>query len=181
MKKNFRAAKNFSNRQEVENTPLSMDSCMDDMETADAEASLTTPVKTSALRKNEFVVLQGHPCKIIDLATSRPGKHGHAKVHIFGRDVVTGKKYEDISPSSHVMNVPVIKQKEYIVVDMGDSGFLSLIDNSGYLRADLRVTDDVMKKTIANKIDKPGNENIIVTVMTILGIEIVMSVKTGVK
>lgn len=49
-------------------------------EGADAGASATYPVQCSSLRKNGHVVLKGHPCKIVEMSTSKTGKHGHAKV-----------------------------------------------------------------------------------------------------
>jgi translation initiation factor 5A len=63
-------------------------------------ASLTFPQQASALRKNGFVLLKGFPCKIVDMSTSKTGKHGHAKISITGVDIFTGKKYEDITPST---------------------------------------------------------------------------------
>lgn len=52
----------------------------DDFSTADAGASTTYPMQCSALRKNGYVMLKGRPCKIVDMSTSKTGKHGHAKV-----------------------------------------------------------------------------------------------------
>ena len=54
----------------------------EDFQGGDSGASQTYPQQCSALRKNGHVVIKGHPCKIVEMSTSKTGKHGHAKVRV---------------------------------------------------------------------------------------------------
>lgn len=66
----------------------------------------------------QIVFIKARPCKIVDMSTSKTGKHGHAKVHLVGLDIFSGKKYEDICPSTHNMDVPFVKREDYQVIDV---------------------------------------------------------------
>ncbi|XP_014893771.1 eukaryotic translation initiation factor 5A-1-like [Poecilia latipinna] len=146
----------------------------DDFSTADAGASATFPIQCSALRKNGFVMLKGRPCKIVEMSTSKTGKHGHAKVHLTGIDIFTAKKYEDICPSTHNMDVPNVIRKDYQVLDIVD-GFLTLMEDNGETREDLRLPDGDMGKEIVKKLE--SGDQFLVTVWRAVAEEAVVGIK----
>ena len=51
-----------------------------EVDTVSSGASDSFPQQCSALRKNGYVLIKNRPCKIVDMSTSKTGKHGHAKV-----------------------------------------------------------------------------------------------------
>jgi translation initiation factor 5A len=87
----------------------------EDYQEASAGASATYPVQCSSLRKNGFVMIKARPCKIMEMSTSKTGKHGHAKVHLVGLDIFTNKKYEDLCPSTHNIDVPNVNRSDFQV------------------------------------------------------------------
>lgn len=82
-----------------------MSSSDSDFFVGDADTSLTFPVKCSSVRKGGYAMLQGFPCKIMELSKAQPGKHGHAKIHLIGLDIFTGRKHEDICPAKENIDV----------------------------------------------------------------------------
>ncbi|XP_040578540.1 eukaryotic translation initiation factor 5A-1 [Lepeophtheirus salmonis] len=142
----------------------------------DAGASETFPMQCSALRKNGFVMIKGRPCKIVEMSTSKTGKHGHAKVHMVALDIFTQKKYEDICPSTHNMDVPNVKRKDYQLLDI-DDGFLSLMDDSGNTRDDLRVPEGEIGDEI--KVAIAESRDILCTVLSACGEESVIATKVN--
>jgi len=139
-----------------------------------AGASATYPQQCSALRKGGHVMIKGRPCKIVEMSTSKTGKHGHAKVHLVALDIFTGKKLEDICPSTHNMDVPNVVRKEYSLLNIED-GFLSLMDDSGDQREDIKVPDGEVGEEIQTKFD--AGDNLLVTVLSAIGEELAVGVK----
>jgi len=137
-------------------------------ESADAGASATFPMQCSALRKNGFVVIKGRPCKIVDMSTSKTGKHGHAKVHLVAIDIFTGKKLEELCPSTHNMDVPNVTRKEYQLLDVSDDGFLSLMADDGETKDDVKVPDGEIGEKIS-KLFTEDEKDTNVIVLTAMG------------
>lgn len=142
-------------------------------------ASATYPMQCSALRKNGFVMIKSRPCKIVEMTTSKTGKHGHAKVHLVGIDIFTSKKYEDLCPSTHNINVPNVNRSDFQLLDISDDGFVSLLDDKGDIRDDLRMPAD---EELAAKITedfKKGDTNIVLTVLSAVGEEAIIACKNS--
>ena len=87
-------------------------------------------------------MFNGHPCKVIDYAVSKPGKHGSAKVCFTGVDIFTGKKVEAIEGTSDQVVVPVVKKVELEVADISDDDFVSLVLPDANLKEDLKLPSD---------------------------------------
>jgi translation initiation factor 5A len=127
-------------------------------ESADAGASLTFPMQCSALRKNGHVVIKDRPCKIVEMSTSKTGKHGHAKVHLVAIDIFTGKKLEELCPSTHNMDVPNVKRTEYQLLDIADDGFLSLMGDDGSTKDDVKLPEGEIGDKITKLFTDEGKD-----------------------
>lgn len=170
----------------IEYLPFSFEKLfnMSDHETydnIDAGASKTVPVQAGAIKKNGHVMLKDHPCKVVDYSTSKTGKHGHAKAHIVGLDIFTGKKYEDICPTSHNMDVPIVKRIELQLIDITEDGFVSLLFENGETKDDLSLPKDTegnyddVAKQIRTMFD--SGKSVLVTVLSACGQEKIVAAK----
>jgi translation initiation factor 5A len=83
-------------------------------EEAAENANATFPMQASTLQENGHVVLFGHPCKIFEKSMSRN------KVHLVGRDIFTGKRFETIVAKDASVDVPNVHRNEYQLVSSLD-------------------------------------------------------------
>merc|ERR1712227_107278 len=101
-------------------------------ESTDAGAAHTYPMQAGELRKGSHVMIKGHPCKVAEVTTSKTGKHGHAKAHGVALDIFTAKKYEDLCPTSHNVEVPFVKRTELqLLTADAATGEVSLLLENG--------------------------------------------------
>merc|ERR1711970_134118 len=83
----------------------------------DAGAAHTKPVEAGQVRKGGFIMIKGNPCKVLDVSTSKTGKHGHAKCHFVAQNIFTGKKQEELCPATHNIDSPFVTRSDYQVMD----------------------------------------------------------------
>lgn len=145
-------------------------------EASDAGSSYTYPFAAGDLKKGDHVCIKGFPCRVIDISTSKTGKHGHAKANITAIDIFTGKKYEEVSPTSHALPSPFVEKIEYQLVDIGTDGNLTLLDDECNERSDMSLPpDEELVKRIREAFE--AGREISVVVQKAMGMEQVISCK----
>uniref|UniRef100_A0A915DES5 Translation elongation factor IF5A C-terminal domain-containing protein n=1 Tax=Ditylenchus dipsaci TaxID=166011 RepID=A0A915DES5_9BILA len=88
-----------------------------------------------------------------------------------------GDKLEDICPSTHNMDIPIVKRKEYQLLSINDDEFLSLMDlETCETKDDLRVPDNELGTQIKQAFEKDENA-LLISVVAACGEEMVMGWK----
>ena len=127
-------------------------------------------------------MIKGKPCKILSISVSKTGKHGHAKCNFTAVDIFTGKKLEDMIPSTHGTTVPIVVKTEWEIIDIEDDGAVTLMDEAGNQKTDINLPSvpDGMDDEIRDAWS--GGENgVMVTVQAAVGIEQIVSYKKVVE
>ena len=106
------------------------------------EGSHTYPATAGSLKKGDHIVIDGHPCKIVEITTSKTGKHGHAKASITAIDIFTGKKLEESAPTSHNVECPNVVKTDYELVSIDANGFVTFMNEENEYREDLKLPNE---------------------------------------
>ena len=99
----------------------------------------TYPIQASALRVGGHVMIQDHPCRIIKMTSSKSGKHGHAKIHIVATNIFNDTKHDIISTSTHNVDSPNIVKSDYLLTDIDEDNFMTLMDDAGDMKEDVKL------------------------------------------
>ncbi len=96
----------------------------------------------SSLKKGSYVVIDGAACRVVDLQTSRPGKHGHAKTRVAAVGLLDERKREIVAPGHDNIEVPIVdKRNAQILSIQGDTA--NLMDNETFETFDLPIPDEL--------------------------------------
>ena len=73
------------------------------------------PIQASSVKKGTYCILKNRPCKVLEVKTSKTGKHGHAKANITGTCVLTDQKCNEVHPASHNLTEFKLQKLDYLV------------------------------------------------------------------
>jgi translation initiation factor 5A len=106
--------------------------------------------EVKALKVNRYIIIDGEPCRIVSITTSKPGKHGEAKARIEAIGIFDQQKRSIVHPVKHKVQVPIIdKRSAQIISIMGDT--LQLMDLETYDTFEMPIPEEFRGKLEAGK------------------------------
>lgn len=102
----------------------------------------TVPRSVATLSKGNYVVIDGVASIVSDTQTSRPGKHGHAKVRLTAVGMIDGKKRELVMPGHDNIDVPIIEKKTAQVLSVTNDT-ANVMDAETFETFDLKIPEEL--------------------------------------
>jgi len=79
---------------------------------------LSKPVELGSIKVGSYVMIENEPCRIVDYAKSKPGKHGSAKARVVAVGVFDGVKRSFVKPVDSNVEVPLIEKRTGQVISL---------------------------------------------------------------
>ena len=131
-----------------------------EFEQGDAGAANITLVEAGRRKPGSLLMMKEEfPCKVVNLSTAKPGKHGSAKAMIVAKDIFTDKQYEETFGTGDMIPAPVVKKTEYVCIDCDADGVLNLMTPEGEIKEDLSCPTEAHLSDIEKMIRKMIEES----------------------
>ena len=127
----------------------------------------TKLVSVGSLKKGDTIIIDGSPCKIVDTSTSRPGKHGHAKVNMMAVGMLDGKKRQMVMPGHDKVEAPIVEKKNAQVLSISGN-MANVMDMETYETFDIEVPEELKEQV---------QEGVTVLYWILMGVRIIKQVK----
>merc|ERR1719188_773445 len=114
------------------------------------------------------------------MTTSKSGNQALSTAHLPPTDIFTGKKMEMLESSTHNCEVPNVSRAEYTLLDISEDGFVSLMDDDGETKEDLKLpsgTDDLNKLQEELKKAFDGGKDMIIVVLSSMNEEMIVAAR----
>lgn len=107
----------------------------------------TTKSSIKNLKPGKFCVVDGEPCKVLSLTTSKPGKHGGAKARIDVVGIFDQKRRSVVSPADTELDVPIVEKKTGQVVAIIDKK-AQIMDMENYETFEIEIPEEMKSKVV---------------------------------
>ncbi|MEM2133451.1 MAG: translation initiation factor IF-5A [Candidatus Freyarchaeota archaeon] len=77
--------------------------------------------EVSKLKVSSYLLIDNEPYKVVSTATSKSGKHGHAKTRIVAVNLFDDTKKDIVLPGDSKVEVPLIDKRNGQVISVGEN------------------------------------------------------------
>ena len=102
------------------------------------------------LKMGKYVMVDDHPCRIVSMDKSKPGKHGAAKLNVVAISLFDNSKHSLMKSTDSDCEVPIVERKRAQVISVaGDSA--QLMDLESYETFEVSVDEEMRSQLEAGK------------------------------
>ena len=94
------------------------------------------------LKVGKYVLVDEHPCRVVSMDRSKPGKHGSAKINIVAISLFDNSKHTLMKSSDADCEVPIIERKRSQIVN-ADGSTATLMDKESYETFDVQIPEEM--------------------------------------
>ncbi|MEM3411866.1 MAG: translation initiation factor IF-5A [archaeon] len=110
------------------------------------------------LKEGKLVLIDGEPCKVVEISLSKTGKHGAEKARVDAISLFTNRKKTLMKPADAQIEIPILERKNVqIVASLGDK--VQVMDMQTYEVYEIECPEDLKDKIV------PGAEAEVVEIM----------------
>jgi len=119
------------------------------------------------LKVGSFVIIDGEPCRVVEISKAKTGKHGSAKANITAVGLLTKSKKVLVVPVDAQVEVPIIEKRVgQVIADLGDRFQVMDIETFDVFEVSKDLLDEDLRDKITVNMEveywQVGNTRIIV-------------------
>ncbi|MBU5575394.1 MAG: translation initiation factor IF-5A [Candidatus Aenigmatarchaeota archaeon] len=105
----------------------------------------TTKTAIKNLKEGKFCIIDGEPCKVLEVVVSTSGKHGGAKARLDAIGIFDMKKRSIVKPADTEIDVPIVEKKNAQVISIvGNTA--QLMDLETYETFECQIPEELKDK-----------------------------------
>ncbi|MEM4626340.1 MAG: translation initiation factor IF-5A [Candidatus Bilamarchaeaceae archaeon] len=102
------------------------------------------------IKVGKYILIDEIPCKVVEVETSKTGKHGAGKMRITGIGVFEGQKKVLLTPADADVEVPIIERKTVQIMSLNGKT-AQVMDTQTYEIYEMEVPDELLPNAAACK------------------------------